>query len=87
MPLLEGDVFLWNGFNAVNSERQLGEVMGPIPQSKMRDYLLDAGVDDEDEREDIYYIWGQMDGVMREHYAGKVKAEREAIKAKAGRRR
>ena len=41
-------IWLWNAFWELGSERQLGMSVGPIPGSKIRDYLHDIDLDDAD---------------------------------------
>lgn len=53
---------LWNSFHELSTERSVGMGAGPIPLSKVREYLREElEIDDEEEYEHAYMVLKRLD--------------------------
>jgi hypothetical protein len=66
----ELDEFLipyWKAFQVLSSSRQIGMGIGAIPLTEIEAYMRIYGIEDQEEREDMVYLIGEMDRVFIEY--------------------
>jgi hypothetical protein len=66
----ELDEFLvpyWMAFQALSPSRRIGMGIGAIPLSEIESYIRIYGIEDQEERENLVYLTGEMDRVFIEY--------------------
>jgi hypothetical protein len=74
-PDLESHVvWVWNAFQQLNSCRQFGMAVGPIPWTAVNEYAMRHGIVDMDDFEEFRFLIVAMDETFLSHNTRKQKA-------------